>query len=350
MNFKPKLSTRKTFICRVVIIFIAFSIIGFYLNEVHFQRRIVNHLQQLEHRALTLYQPPSFPKIIHQSWKNVNKVPSLTAEYMASWKKMNQDYEYWFWSDNDNFLIWLHPELLPYRAFAQKLGAIQLSDMCRYAYMYLFGGIYADIDFECLKSFDSLPHAKLILSPEPRIHTELFGGSEISNAILISTPKQSFWKRVLENIVKWPINSCNVDPISCTGPIQVLRSLKDILNSANLSLGAEKGLLVLPEDYFFPEFSEEVGRLCHNFARKSDADKRKEKKDFTRLCKHFYQNPNGVRTNNTLAVHHWACRWCGRTKDSNFQPLETILEPFTFIQPLATASLLYYYRYFNLFS
>lgn len=248
------------------------------------------------------------------------------------------------------FLIWLHPELQPYRAFAQKLGAIQLSDMSRYAYMYLFGGIYADIDFECLKSFDNLPVAKLLLSPEPRIHTDLFGGSEVSNAILISTPKQKFWKTVLNNIVKWQVSSCNGDPIGCTGPIQVLRSLKDTLNSADLSLGAEKGLPVLAEDYFFPEFSEEVGRVCNSFAAKSDADKRKETKDFGKLCQYFYQHPKGIRTNNTVAVHHWACRWCGRTKDYSFQSLESILEPYSFIQPLASSSLFYYFKDFNLFT
>jgi mannosyltransferase OCH1-like enzyme len=283
----------------------------------------------MEARAKSAYSPPHFPKIIHQSWKDAEKIPYTSADFMVSWMHRNSDHEYWFWSDLDNTRIWEHPSLLPYRSFAHELNAIQLADMSRYAYMYLFGGIYADIDFECKGSFGHLPTADIILSPEPQIHTSLFGGSEVSNAILVSTPKQKLWLKMLDNIIEWDLEECNGNPIGCTGPIQLYKTLQELQGP---DWKTKKDILVLSEDYFFPEYSEQVKSVCkfEQFPLGKDAE---AKKKVNTLCQWMRDYPNGHYTNNTIAVHHWACRWCGRTKDLSFDTLDSVMEPYSYVRP-----------------
>lgn len=337
-SFRPKLSTKKRNIIRVCLLFFIVSLVGYYVVEADFRSSLATQLLRLEKRSAGMYKAPYFPKIVHQSWKNAEAVPALSADYMLSWKKYNPSYEYWFWSDDDNVHIFEHPDLLPYLSFASSLGAIQLSDMARVAYLYLFGGVYADIDFECKKSFDDLPHAEIILSPEPRIHTQLFGGSEISNAIMISIPRHPFWLEVLDNIASWDLTKCNENPIGCTGPLQVLHTL------AKRSEASKKEILILPEEYFFPEYSQEARMICnHQIVQKED--QRKTQAELAKICMHMRLNPDGRYTNKTHAVHHWACRWCGRTKDLSYDTLESILEPYSFVRPFHPSLLDFFFHF-----
>jgi mannosyltransferase OCH1-like enzyme len=309
--------------------------------EAEFRASLSAQLIRLEKRASGMYKAPYFPKIIHQSWKTAEAVPALSSDYMLSWKKFNPSYEYWFWSDDDNLHLFEHPDLAPYRSFARDLSAIQLSDMSRVAYLYLFGGIYADIDFECRASFDDLPEAEIILAPEPLIHTQLFGGSEISNAIMLSIPRHPFWLEVLDSIITWDIEKCNENPIGCTGPLQVLATLQKRQGDEWRS---KKDILVLAEEYFFPEYSQEARGIC-NHQIVLPQDRRMSAQELAKICTHVRVFPEGRFTNNSHAVHHWACRWCGRTKDLSFDTLESILEPFSFIRPFHPSLLDFLFHY-----
>ena len=42
----------------------------------------------------------SIPKIIHQTWKT-HQIPELMGKWVQSWIKVNPDWEYWFWTDQD---------------------------------------------------------------------------------------------------------------------------------------------------------------------------------------------------------------------------------------------------------
>ena len=85
------------------------------------------------------------------------------------------------------------------------------ADFSRLGFMYVFGGVYADMDFEALRSFDALvdpPESpegggvanELLLAKEPELHARLLEGkaSFVCNALLASRPGHPFWRYALE--------------------------------------------------------------------------------------------------------------------------------------------------------
>jgi mannosyltransferase OCH1-like enzyme len=95
------------------------------------------------------------PKIIIQTWKNHN-LPEHYYKYIESIHKYNPTYTYLYFTDNDiiNFLQNNYPNY--YDTYLKLPVMIQKIDFFRYIAIYHYGGIYLDIDIECLKSFDPL--------------------------------------------------------------------------------------------------------------------------------------------------------------------------------------------------
>jgi len=84
------------------------------------------------------------PKVIYQTYKDKN-VPTIVKE---RWLKLNPEYEYHLYDDNDcyNFLIkYYTKEHADFFKYKIKDGPIK-SDFWRVCILYQFGGIYADID------------------------------------------------------------------------------------------------------------------------------------------------------------------------------------------------------------
>lgn len=79
-------------------------------------------------------------KVIHQTWKNYE-----FNEFTNSVRSVFSDYEYKFWTDEDNLqLIRLkHPEFLE---FYEELLPVEKADFIRHLYIYNYGGVYLDID------------------------------------------------------------------------------------------------------------------------------------------------------------------------------------------------------------
>ncbi len=89
------------------------------------------------------------PKIIWQTMKT-NEVPVSIKSYADSWIKLNPEYEYRFFDDND-IIDFLKTEFPEYLSGYQKLkyGASK-ADLWRYLIIYKYGGVYADIDCMCI--------------------------------------------------------------------------------------------------------------------------------------------------------------------------------------------------------
>jgi hypothetical protein len=137
------------------------------------------------------YEKESVVKLIHQTWKT-SEIPHdvYPKVWQESWKTHHPDWEYRLWTDEDNErLVRDHyPQFLEgYRSLSK--GVIK-SDIARALYMHRDGGMYADLDFVCLKPFDGLLEAlgssivigrhNQRLQPHP-------------NAWLYSPPGKQFW-------------------------------------------------------------------------------------------------------------------------------------------------------------
>ena len=161
-----------------------------------------------------------FPKIIFQTWKNKTP-PNKMAYWADSWKTNNPDYEYVLWDDADNrrFVEEKFPWFLP--TYDGYNAEIKRADAIRYMFLYTYGGIYADLDFECLKPFDTLleeyQRYDIILGEMESSSSKWHLSNNIPNAIMISKPRCEFWIRVLKRMVEKA--KFNGRPEVQTGPV-----------------------------------------------------------------------------------------------------------------------------------
>lgn len=105
------------------------------------------------------------PKIIHFCWFGGNPLPPLALECIASWRKYLPDYEIWMWTEEGGLtsnlkldkVMTFDVNSIPYtaEAYRQKKYAY-VSDYCRFAVMYEYGGIYFDTDVEVIRSMDDI--------------------------------------------------------------------------------------------------------------------------------------------------------------------------------------------------
>ena len=107
------------------------------------------------------------PKLIHQTWKSYD-LPEKYITLVDSWKKMHPDWKYKLYDDQDciEFIQKYYPEL--FDAYQSLEEPVMKADMFRYLIIYHFGGLYADLDTEALKSFDELlkDNSKMIIGVE----------------------------------------------------------------------------------------------------------------------------------------------------------------------------------------
>lgn len=154
------------------------------------------------------------PKIIHQIWyQGENNIPDSYPNYRKSWKRLHPNYKYILW-DKDSIIKLIldhYPHL--YNKFNSYPKMIQKIDMAKYIIMYHYGGIYADVDSECLKSMDNLIKDKevVLLKYDPIMLEKIlayhvFTGITLQTHIFASQPKHSFWKHVINTLLNEAIN------------------------------------------------------------------------------------------------------------------------------------------------
>lgn len=140
-------------------------------------------------------------RIIHQTWKAADNIPrqKYPEAWQESWSGLHPEWEYRFWTDGDNLdLVETHyPEFL---AGYRKIGVgVIKSDIARVLYLHRFGGMYADMDFACLRPFDDLVKAlgRFIL-----VGTHRQPRQPIPNAWLYAPAGDDFWLRMVDDALR----------------------------------------------------------------------------------------------------------------------------------------------------
>jgi mannosyltransferase OCH1-like enzyme len=155
-----------------------------------------------------------FTRIIHQSWKDENLPYHVyKKEWIDSWLRYNPDWEYRLWTDEDNnALVGNHFEwFLP---TFEKYSNIQKADAARYFYLYKYGGLYVDLDFECLRNIEPLLKGWSIVLGEAL-------DGIVHPAFMYSEPGHPFWEMVHTALVE----HFGPDVIWSTGPRFITRQL-----------------------------------------------------------------------------------------------------------------------------
>lgn len=211
----------------------SFSIVGI---EGH---ALYSHYKQLYKKyAPNVYKSDKIliiPKIIHQIWIG-SPVPPVYASYMKSWQEKHPDWEYIVWTDeNIHTLFPLYNQ--EFFDAAENYG--MKSDIVRWEILYRFGGLYVDVDYECLNPMDELHYGyDLYTGIQPLDAVFL----QLGAALVGCKPGHPVLKHCIETIKDdWHLKGAPKK----TGPVHFTRSFY-------LCAGKNTVDIALPPYYVYP--------------------------------------------------------------------------------------------------
>lgn len=246
------------------------------------------------------------PKILHQTWKT-GDVPQEWRVFARSWLEMHPGWEYRLWTDEDNraFVAEHYHGLLP--TFDAYSYGIQRADAIRYCLLHHFGGVYVDLDIECLQPVDELFREGgffAVMEPEEQ-GRRLGQASLLSNALMASSPGHPFLEAVIQKLMSNPTRGLiHRDVLETTGPI--------MLDAVYRAYSGDD-VTALPSHVAFPYVSgtDELERLRTG----ADAAQRAE-----------------LIAAGTYAAHYWANTWVGGLAGPLINPEPDGIEGYHFVR------------------
>lgn len=156
------------------------------------------------------------PRIIFQTWKTRGDLPANYTYWSATFRYLNPDYEHLLWDDLDNreFIASDFPWFLRY--YDGYPREIFRADIVRLFFLYRFGGLYADLDTECLRPLDTvLSGAQVILG---RMGDDPHFAHSVPNAMMASAPRQLFWPLAIAMAIERFERCGDADTMRALGP------------------------------------------------------------------------------------------------------------------------------------
>ncbi len=201
------------------------------------------------------------PKIIHQTWKDTN-IPSHLSPLIDTWKENHPDWEYMLWTDDINrtFMEKYHPDFVS--VYENYPHNIQRVDAVRYFILYEFGGVFIDMDFECIANIESLLNDyRCVLGLEPAQHCERHNKPIIvCNAFMACTAKNDFFNKVCTELKNTECYNANTPPwleiLESTGPFKLTHIYNNYNNKNEIKL--------LSSDTIYPLSLNETRELINN--------------------------------------------------------------------------------------
>lgn len=207
------------------------------------------------------------PKIIHQIWIG-KKLPEEFFKFVQSWRMYHPDWEYRLWTQDDI------PQLnLRNRAFIdQSRNPGEISDLMRYEILYQYGGVYLDVDFECLRSLEPLHYLYDFYIGIQPLDSELV---QLGIGIIGSKAGHPLLDACIERVkTGWHNKYLEQKATARTGPIHCTKVFYEVADKNELCD------IALPANYFYPL-----------------------------ACKQYADDPIQWVQKGAFAVHHWAKSW-----------------------------------------
>jgi mannosyltransferase OCH1-like enzyme len=170
------------------------------------------------------------------------------------WKQLHPLWEYRLWTDiaNREFIHDHFPEFL--NKYDGYPYAIQRVDAIRYLLLYRYGGVYVDLDFECLKNIEPLIEgATCLLGREAEEQCQRNEKDEIiGNAFIACTPGHPFIKAICDAVCgDGRIATDNTHVLDTTGPFMLTRVYEQFAQKDSIR--------VLDADVLYPLGTEDHG-------------------------------------------------------------------------------------------
>jgi len=139
--------------------------------------------------------------IIHQVWftniqnkKNTTKMYKKYKKYKDSWQIKNPTWCQVEWNQHQSKKLMQVFFPVYYNMYKNYIYEIQRCDCIRYFFLYRYGGLYADMDYYCNKSFDQA--LSIFKNSFYLVSTPNVGNSYVSNSLMYSKPRHPFWRRL----------------------------------------------------------------------------------------------------------------------------------------------------------
>jgi len=153
------------------------------------------------------------PLKIFQTW-HTKELPEHMRRSVEKLKRLHPRFEHFLFDDNDcrNFIA-ANFDNSVLNAFDSLIPGAYKADLWRYCVLYINGGIYLDIKYDCINTFRFIE-----LTEKEHLVVDI-DGNNIYNALIVSLPKNDILLKCINQIVenvksRYYGNSC-VDP---TGP------------------------------------------------------------------------------------------------------------------------------------
>jgi len=176
--------------------------------------------------------------------------------------------------------------LSSYPTYGRYPYAILRADAFRYAVLLVEGGVYADMDVECLRPFDPLLETQsCVLTLEPTLHVGWHDRTElVSNAFMAAAPGQEFFAAVVAELPRRHFETgLHTDVLTSTGPLM----LDDVVRGREWP-----DLAILPPAIVSP--------LTSSSAELTELRGHGPYADSVR---------NNVRVAGSYAIHYWSNSW-----------------------------------------
>eukprot|EP00882_Tetradesmus_deserticola_P011747 GHRQ01012429.1.p1 GENE.GHRQ01012429.1~~GHRQ01012429.1.p1 ORF type:complete len:265 (+),score=28.99 GHRQ01012429.1:96-890(+) len=154
--------------------------------------------------------PTRFPKLIHQTVKSKAQLSCQQRKVIASWRALNPGYSHRLWDDADiqRFMQQFYPELVP-SPFNDFVSGAERSDLWRVLVLHKMGGVYADMDVQCLKPID-----------------EWNADHDHDAAVLLGVENYDAGRRHPLHVVNWVLAAAPGHPLLGSMPGVVLRAVQ----------------------------------------------------------------------------------------------------------------------------
>lgn len=168
------------------------------------------------------------PHIFHQTWKT-SDIPDEWQACVQSWRTHHPHWQYILWTDEDSrkFIQDHYPDFLKfYDSYSYN---IQRADVIRYFVLYTYGGVYVDLDLECLQPIDHLlAQHTFVAGYEPPLHAQWLGEKGmICNAFMASTAGHRLLAAVLQSLKTFnPKITFHTQVLETTGPLMLTQVVK----------------------------------------------------------------------------------------------------------------------------
>lgn len=207
-----------------------------------------NALQNIE------YLSNGFPKLIMQTWKTTI-VPKQWSIGQASILKHFSTWKYILMSDtmNEQFVQQYFPNDI--EAFRLLRYPIQRADVIRYMFLYIFGGLYLDLDYQIIRSFEPLIESlnvPLLLLHSGNITWVL------TNSLIIAKPRLPIFleliRKCLYSKLPWYYFGKHIQVMFSTGPMR----FHDIITNSHVAYGVLPRKLFMPVDVSIKDSTEKI--------------------------------------------------------------------------------------------